>query len=229
MAEDNGKLKYKRATSPKGTANYPWLNSPDYGNEKFSTPLGVFKTQLVMPFAEAKPLIDILEAMVEEVYALELSKRKPAAQKKNPLKKGFPYTEVLDEEGEETGDISFSFKMNHKVDYKDKKTGETKQFVQVPLFYDAKGTAMEKAPNIFAGSTIRINYEPSAYMVDGTSTCGISLRIYGIQVIKLVSSGSSNESAKDMGFGEEEGYTADNFDNNAQDHKPSDNGDAGDF
>ena len=227
MAEDTGKLKYKRATSPKGEANFPWLNTID---TKYAAN-GVYKTQLVMPFAEAKPLIDALETMVNEVYAMELAKRKPAAQKKKALEKGFPYAMVCDEEGEETGDVSFAFKLNAKVDIKafGDKPAKTLEFK--PKFFDAKGTLIEKAPIVYAGSILRINYEPCAYMVEGTSTCGISLRIYGIQVIKLVSSGSNNESAKDMGFGEEDGYTADNFDNNGAGNAPSndDHGDAGDF
>jgi len=227
MADATEKLKYPRATTPKGRADYPWLNTPD---TKFAA-TGVFKTKLVLPRAEAQPLMDALDVMAEEVYQAELAKRTPAAQKKKALVKEVPYSEICDEEGNETGEVAFSFKLNAKVVFKDKKTGEDKTMEFKPKFFDAAGTLLTKAPNVFGGSTIRINYEPTTYMVAGTSSCGISLRIYGIQIIKLVSNTGGNESATDMGFGKEDGYVADNFNNNANDNTPTgeDRGNAEDF
>ena len=46
------------------------------------------------------------------------------------------------------------------------------------------------------------------YFVEGQAVCGVSLRIEGVQVIELVS-GSGGRSADAMGFGEEEGFEAD--------------------
>lgn len=217
--------KYPRATSPKGVAFFPRLNEPDYEYKAG----GAFNTKLILPLKEAQMLMDEIDALAEPIYQQALKERKPADQKKKPLVKELPYVEEYDEDGNETGNIIFRFSLNHKVSIKDKKTGEPKELVFRPKFFDANGTAMTKVPNIWAGSVLRINFEPCAFIMQPTASAGITLRIHGVQIIKLVSGGSgSNESAKDMGFGKEDGYTTDNFDNNAEGYEPT-NGDAGDF
>jgi hypothetical protein len=42
------------------------------------------------------------------------------------------------------------------------------------------------------------------YFIPGTAACGLSLRLRGVQLLKLVQGGSS-----DLGFGQEEGYESD--------------------
>lgn len=203
------RIKFPRATTPKGKANYPWLNTPDTRFNK----TGVYQARLVLPLATAQPLMDALDAMSEKVYQATMAKRTVAMEKKKKLEKQVPYIVLCDETtGVDTGDVSFAFKLNAKVVYKDKKTGEEKTLEFKPKFFDAAGTVIVKPPLVYAGSILRINYEPSSYYVAGTSCCGVSLRIHGIQIVKLVTSGGNNETAKDMGFGaEDDGYVADAF------------------
>ena len=187
------KEKATRYVTPAGIAQYPYLTKPD---TKFN-PDGEYKCKLEIsdPDAVAR-LTAFLDEQVEK--SVELAKKDPGKK----IKTGdAPYQ--LDEE---TGKLSMSFKLKAKVT---PKKGDP--FEQRPAIFDAKGKPV-KDVSIGGGSKLKIAYEvvPFYTALVGAS---ISLRLKGAQVLELVEF-SGGASADSFGFGEEDGYEAE--DNSAE-------------
>lgn len=183
------KEKKPRFTTPKGTAQFPYLTKPD---TKFN-PEGEYKVKLELDAADAGELISFLDEQVE--LAVEKAKKDPKNAGKKIKVGDAPYSV-----NEETGKAAFNFKLKAKVTTK---SGET--FEQRPALFDAKGKPITDV-NIGGGSKVKIAYEvvPFYTALVGAS---ISLRMKAVQVIDLVEF-SGGASAEGYGFGEEEGYEA---------------------
>jgi hypothetical protein len=162
----------------------------------------------------------------------------------NPL-----FSEVYDEETEQpTGAVEFKFSTPASGTIKNGKYAG-KVFIKRPTLVDAKGkvlvqgtdfsflsdvkqgtlqnTVLRKmGPAIWGGSEgicaieIGLNKDGEpGYFIPGTAACGLSLRLRGVQLLKLVQGGSA-----DMGFGQEEGYEADDGDeHDSEDADSTDN------
>lgn len=187
------KKKYVRGTTPKGTAAWPRLTEPDCTFD----PNGMYSVNLRMPIAIASPLIDQIEeahkAQVAEVVKELKSKGKPPKIKEADR----PYKPVLDEDGNETGEIEFKFKLKAMAGSKDK------QWAQKPRLFDSKGKPLPSDIKIGSGSTIKVGYEMFPYYVPSVG-CGVSLRVLAAQVIELVE--FSGGGFKQFGFSEEDGF-----------------------
>jgi hypothetical protein len=199
MAEKKAKL--PRFTTPKGIAKYPWLSRPD---TQFNAD-GVFKVNLLIPAAEASELCAALDSAADEAVVLARAAAKSPAIAKT-IKRAEPYGPALDDQGEDTGNIEFKFKMNAKVTFKD---GTVKPMK--PLFYDAKQKQLLICPNVYGGSVLKVNFTAAPYYAAVSKTAGISLRINAIQIVELVTGGGG--SATGFGFAEE----ADGFDGSTLD------------
>jgi hypothetical protein len=216
-------------TTPRGVFVWPKLNAPDF---KFNS-AGAFQCKLRLVKDKAQGLIDKLQPLhdqaVEDAKA-KMAEMKPADRKKaeqkwqvHPL-----YQDVLDEEGDETGEVEFNFKMTHSGT--SKKTG--KPWKRVPKVFDAKGNEVKlfdknreplrNAPQIWGGTEGRISFEASPFYMPATG-CGLSLRLEGVQIIVLRSGGG--KSASEMGFGREE--DDDGFDANEQSYSADEDGEGG--
>jgi hypothetical protein len=222
MAEKKKGIKY---TTPKGIAQHPRLTEPD---TKF-VPTGVFSVKLRLSAEEAAPLMAIMDTLAEETYQETKAKleekpsdpKKIAAQKKSlaALTLASPgYTMDCDDEGEENGNVIFSFKMNHVITKADGTT--TKIY---PKLFDAKGVAIKGKPAIFGGSELKISCTANGYYTAGTGKAGASLRLNAVQIIKLVSGGGT---AEGFGFSEEEGGYEDDTSATPQGFSDSDSSDA---
>lgn len=197
MAQQKAKL--PKHTTPKGIAKYPWLSKPD---TQFN-PTGVYKVSLLIPQAEARGLIEILDtAAGEALAAAKANAKSPAIAKQIQLAPSY-HIEV-DDAGEETGNIEFRFKQNAVVTFKDGTTKEMKPFI-----FDAQGKQMQVCPNVYGGSILRVNFTPAPYYNASSRSAGISLRINAVQIVELVTGGGS---ASGFGFGvEEEGFDSTGF------------------
>lgn len=204
MATDK-KPKAQKGNTPRGVFIYPSLTKPDYGNENFPTPDGVFKVNLQLSEEDAQPLIKALtpawEKAQEEGQA-EFDKLPIASRKK--LKNGFSMTDMFeteyDRETEEpTGNVIFKFK-SKASGLNAKKERWTRK---VPLF-NASGVLLKNPPNIWGGTEGIVAYSVNPYFIAGQGMAGISLRLEAVQVLELVSEGS--KSASGFGFGKQEGY-----------------------
>jgi len=203
--------KPKRPTyiSPKGVFKYPSLTKPDFGTEEYPKPDGEFKTRLIVPAAEAQPLIDKLmpewQKAIEEGQ-VEFAKLPIANRKKlGSLKEQMFYEEeYAGEEGEEqpTGNVIFNFKTKYKIT--DKKTKEVR-YNKIGLF-DSKQKPLPDNTAIYGGTIGKVAFQASPYFVAGQGMAGLTLRLSAAQVIELVGPGA--RSASSYGFGQEDGYEA---------------------
>jgi hypothetical protein len=210
MATDK-KPKLLKGTTPRGSFVYPALTKPDYGNEQFPQPDGVYKVNLRMTEEDAEPLIAKLTPVWEQAEkdGQEAFDALPVANRKK-LKNGFQMNDMFEREydketEDETGFVIFKFKM--KASGKNKK-GE--KWTRKPGLFNAKGVALKNPPNIWGGTEGKISYEISPYFIAGQGQAGLSLRLQAVQILDLVSEGS--KSASGYGFQAEDGYDeADEF------------------
>lgn len=182
------KVKNPRYTTPAGIAQYPYLTKPD---TKFN-PDGEYKISVEIPGAAAQDIVTFLD----EQFAASVAK----AKKENPGKKikegDVPYSV-----NDDTGKVTVRFKLKAKVT---PKMGDP--FEQRPALFDAKGKPIGADAKIGGGSKVKVAYEMVPYYT-AIAGAGVSLRLKAVQVIDLVefSGGASSEA---YGFGEEEGYEA---------------------
>lgn len=214
MAE--AKKKNPKFTSPKGTFKFPKLSEPDYGSKEYPKPDGVYSVNLVLPadapeikafIAKLQPLHDAaVEEAEQEAKQLKIESRKKLEAKNGKslvAVNGF-FTTLYDRETEEpTGEIEFKFSMGAGGEFKKgPKAGQ--RWAAKPALFDAKGTPMVKAPNIWGGTLGRVSFEAQSYFIIGTGAVGLKLKLQATQIIDLVSEGQ--RSASSYGFGEEDGY-----------------------
>jgi hypothetical protein len=199
----------------KGTFVYPRLNTPD---TKFKDE-GEYQVRLRVSAEEAAPVIEKVDALATEIFeatkasieeeiAAATKAKKPLGKLKEKLAK-LKYTDkcykpALDDDGNETGEIEFNFKMT--ASGVSKKNG--KPWTRAPQVFDGKGKELKgKAiPSIWGGTIGRVDgfYNPFCTAVGA----GVSLRLEAVQIIKL-QSGSGSASAAQRGFAaEEDGYEA---------------------
>ena len=178
----------------KGTASFPRLNEPD---TKFDAD-GNFNTKLILPAEIGEPL----SARFDKMRAAEVAEQEEANAGRAPRVNDHPLNPEFDEDGNETGNWVLSCKM--KASGKAKKTGKPWSR-KLPIF-DAQGKATNV--RVGGGSEIICAIEPISYAVPGKEkgkpivTCGVSLRLEAVQVLKLA--GSARD-AGGFGFGAHEG------------------------
>jgi len=165
-----------------GVAHYPYISKPDtQAVEKGWAQSPMYKVNLSIPTEEAQPII-------EQINAVLLAGMK-AEKEKNPKKKikqaPLPYSNELDEDDTETGNVVFKFKSKFK-----------------PSVFDAKNKPMVDH-NIYGGSELRVGGMVSYYNSPSVG-CGVTLRLGGVQVISYVEGTSGADS---FGFEEEEGFS----------------------
>jgi len=175
-----------------GKAMWVKVFEPD---TKFN-PDGVYSVDLLKPQLEAAKLSDYLESLVNERLEEEV-KSNPKLQGK--LSTHLPFEEDTDQEGNETGDIKFKFKLDAVGKRRDGTT-----YTQNPIVVDAKLTPMDGSVLIGNGSTINVSFEPRTYYIPATKMVGVKLHLRGVQVLDLVEYGNGAASM----FDEEDGYVA---------------------
>jgi hypothetical protein len=210
MANDKQKrIEAVKITTPRAPAMFPKLDfaNPDYGSDQYPIEGGAFSIQVRL--VKSDPQVQALFAKIEKVMAVSEEEAKvkfkeiPIATRKKlgleaPKKMEF-YTDVYDEDENETGEVILKFKMKHSGT-----TQKGKDWKRYPTLIDAKLQKLKKGTAIWGGSVVRVSGGALPYWVGGQATFGVSLQLEGVQVIELVSAGG--RSAKDMGFDEEEGY-----------------------
>jgi len=180
--------KRQQMNTPIGVAVYPRLNEPDY---KFQ-PAGEFSVNVRLTEKDARPLITALDEMLDKWHTEESKTRRKPNLKKAPL----PVKPAVDDDGNETDDWDFKFKMKHNVT-----TQSGKSWTQRPKLYDSELQGYNGGI-IGGGSRIAVNFVPATYYTPALG-CGITLRLNAVQVVELVE--WENKSA-DLGFQKVEGY-----------------------
>lgn len=201
MSKDN-KVPTIKIITPKGVAIYPRLNKPD---TKFNA-AGVYdcRVRLDPEASDVQELVEKLEKLRDSFYdatVTELKEAKKAAKAKKLTKRAV-FTDDVDAEGEETGLIVLKAKTTASGTGKD-----GKPWKRSPTLFDAKGTKLKDPPLIYGGSEVKVAATARPYLMESSSEIGVTLYLDAVQIIKLVS--GSGQSADDFGFGEEDGYEAD--------------------
>jgi hypothetical protein len=180
--------------TPAGIAQYPRLTKPD---TKFN-PDGHYKVTLVLPGAEAQPLIELIDKAMGE--SLILARREnPTKAKTIKAATDKPYKAVTADDGNENGDYKFNFKM--AASGRNKTTGET--WSRKPVLFDAKLKPLIN-PKVGGGSTIKVKFEMFLFYTPLVGA-GVSLRLLAVQILDLVEYGGASAD----GFAAEDGYESD--------------------
>ena len=175
---------YNTFTTPRVTAQYPYLLDPD---TKFNAE-GDLKCNFTVEDNDYwRGVIEKCEEDLKE-YAAHVHKE---TGKKPRLSSDLPWVENDD------GTITFKTKRKAQITRKkDKKVIE----ITVPQF-DAKGKPIKPMVKIGGGSEIRLSLEIYTWLA--SNKAGVSLRPLAVKVLELREGGSSR-SANDYGFGDEE-------------------------
>jgi hypothetical protein len=196
-------------TTARGVAVYPQLNTP---STKFDS-AGVFECRL--RFDADDPFIDQFRAKAQEVIdakydevVKQLKDDGKAAVAAKVTKLEPPVTVEEDPEtGDETGFVTIKGKKTASgISKKTNKPWKSK-----PDIFDARGVQIGgndrkfdkiKLPNIGGGSVLKMNIELFGYYTAKDKEVGCSIRLNGVQIIKLVAFGSRDASG--YGFAAEE-------------------------
>lgn len=177
--------KYKNKTTPKGTANYPWLTKPDtkYDSE------GIYSVKLVCELnEETQDYIDFIEA--EHKAHVEAVKnqigKKPRVE---PLK-----YEVNEDEGTVTFDIRMKRFAGAGKD----------RFEKRVAFFDASGKPVTDTEELIIrpGSIIKVSTRLFTWKKD--SKAGLRLEPAAVQILRLAD--GKGGTAEFYGFEAEEEY-----------------------
>lgn len=180
--------------TPKGALQYPYLFRAD---TKYNED-GEYRTKLKIPagqFDETKARLDELLESAEEKANTDL-------KGKEQVETVAPY--MIDEED---GSLVLNFKMKAIVKPKGKEP-----FKQKPIVADSKGVIISKPLPVGSGSLAKVQYEVIPYLVPSNPKkkqppeVGLTLRLRGVQILKLVAFSSTGFKADDEGeFAYEEG------------------------
>lgn len=203
---------YPKFITPRGTFQYPHLVTPD---TKFDSD-GVFRCTTAVGVKEAAAFVAHLEAIRDTFYDELEPKQRKVARKADVV-------EIeLDDTGEETGRVLIKAKQKAKITTKKGQVIDKK----VPLFDSVNKRISPKS--VWSGTEGRLAGVLIPYFMASTKEVGVSLRLNGVQILKLVE--GSGDSGESYGFEEEEGYEGETFENNADNAGGDDtDGDAGEF
>jgi len=182
--------KREQIVTPKGKFIFPKLHEADY---KFKEQ-GEYSVKLRLSGSEAENFRKDLQSRLDDWTA-----RWKKENRKKPKIQDISAVEVLDDDGNETGEIDFKFAMPANV-----RTKAGKEFALQPKLFDAKGKPIPEGTPIWGGSIGKVAFWVKEY--EAPIGIGISCKLEAAQVIELV--GPQSQSAGDFGFGEEEGYEA---------------------
>ncbi len=209
MAE--AKKKKLELWTPRLTGIHPWLQKPDY---KFDV-VGKYRVKARGPAGE----FAALQSQLQPILEAYVQKTKDEAQ--TPEKKGKMvnskivdyFKDVLGADGQPTGEKDATFSMKAIITYKEKDGSETQKKL-TPKVWDSKGQATKKNP--WSGSILRTLFYPSPYYSAKDNEFGLSLKLIGCQIIKLVEAGERDAASYGLEVAED-GFT-DDFDSDMPDN-----------
>lgn len=190
-------------TTPLGTAApYAALQKPDFGSAEFPQPRGEYKVNLIVPLAEAAPLMKRLQKIADDSYAEFLEDHKANPPKVQPGKKP-----VQPRQGEmpwfEDGEGNVVFKFKCYASYE--KDGK-KHEINVKVA-DSRGKKIVEVPNISGGSKLKVRFSVFPYKWNPTVGASVKLQLDGVMLVELVEFGGGDDDWGDEVI--EGGYVAD--------------------
>lgn len=191
-------------STPKGVARFPKLNKPDptYGGYSVGLVLDPELTETKALVAQIMAAHKLAVDQVQAAASVAFRKTK-AGQAEGAVAPAIkvvapPVCPETDRDGNETGRIVVKFKAKELVG----KKGEERP--NKPRLVDSKNKPLNAAREIGGGSVIRCTGKLNLYSNASVGT-GVGLRLYAVQVIKLVERKPDFEQAE----GYEEGVDGD--------------------
>lgn len=181
------KRKSLKMTTPKGTAVWPWLTEP---NRKFDQ-AGVYSVNLKMSSEDAEEFVKTITRVRDDFHEEETK-----TQKKKIKKADLPLVEVVDDQGNETGEVELKLKMNASYEH------DGKTITQRPTLIDTKQNPITEDVRVGSGTTMRCGVEVRPWYVPSQGV-GVSLRLKVVQIIELVEFGGGTSG---FDFDDEEGF-----------------------
>lgn len=162
--------------SPIGIGRHCWVNQPD---TKYNAD-GLYHTKLVVGGPEAEAFKAEIDADVDAAFEAEVAREKEANPKFSPKSwsKYYPYEVEMDDTGNPTGYIIFTFKQNAKIKLRD---GGVKTF----KLGIRDGANKATNANVFGGATIRTLYKPRNVKLATAKQFGVRLDFSMVQLLKL--------------------------------------------
>lgn len=194
--------KPKRITTPKGIAKFPALVTPDEYKGKEN-----YKVHLLLDPEQS----DGLERAIEET--IEVAKGQAQAQakkkRKRPVESNRPYGEDMKPIKDDDGEIT-DWEPTGYTEFKCKSTASGvkngKAWRRKLPMFDSKGKPIQNPPEIRGGAELKLSLTLIPW-VNEKLEYGCKLQLEAVQVLSV--GGFVNRSAEDYGFGEEEGFDAD--------------------
>ena len=171
--------------TPEGRTEWLKAFTPDF---KFNE-LGEYGCTLIIENSAALPLMATLDEFMATSIANAMDE---TGKTKDKIKTNPPYS--IDDE---TGDVSFKFKLKAKVQ------GRNGDFEQKPLVIDARKVPVTDEVPTWNGSRVRIGFQPVVYYT-GLVGAGVSLRMKIVQLIEALDGGGGAGAAS--GFDVEDGF-----------------------
>jgi len=171
-------MKLKTITTPIGTAVYPWLNEPDTKFESQRAKGGEFHVNVRLVETDATPLIKELEDTLKEWVKVKNQEQKDAKKKPYAAFGTKPWREVLDDEGNPTGEWDVICKLGKQWTDRDGNTRENKI-----AFRDAAMSPFTPDDIIGSGSRIRVNFKVRGW-ASPLGAC-LAFDIVSVQVVEL--------------------------------------------
>lgn len=195
-----------RYVTPKGTLIYPHVVKPD---TKFDSN-GVYQTEIKLPkdaeLYDAKTgksqgkIVDFLTQSIDDAV-------EKFGEEHNGKKRKGKTVKVTESENppfyvdEDEDVVVVKTKLNA---YVEPANGEA--FSQAPALFDAKGKPT-KPKRVWNGTVAKLAIEVVPYFNQKDTEAGVTLRLKAVQIIELSTGGDMDGGA--FGFGQEEGYDAD--------------------
>lgn len=184
--------------TPKGVFKYVWLNKPD---TKFDAD-GVYTVTVVMDKENPKTQKLLKDLAAEHKKAVAEATHKwdemTAQQKAKFKKKGITgpaampfYEDVVDDEGDPTGQISLRFKTKARI--KSSRTGRVT--ARTVPFYDGRGNIIpdKKRPSIFAGTVGAVAFTPRGSYIPKDAEVYLSLYLDSVRILELKTAGGGGD------------------------------------
>lgn len=171
----NKKKMYEVFITPIGELQYPWITAPDTRWD----PDGVFQTKMRIPFEDAQQIIAQLEKARDDFFQTLDS------QKQKNYRKADVFEEETDDEGNPTGNVVLKFKLKQVVT---PKSGE--DFRQKPVVVDKDGEPITVP--VYGGTRAKVKGQIVPYTNAAQKVSGITLRMKGVEVHELVTSGGGD-------------------------------------
>jgi hypothetical protein len=154
-----------------------------------------------MTAQDAAEFVEIITKVRDEYHGEQTKELKKKLKKAD-----LPVLEVIDDQGEETGEVDLKIKLKAGYEYdvsSDPNVYSPKTITQRPTLIDAKQQPIGNDIQIGSGTTLRCGVEVAPWYVP-TMGIGVSLRLRVAQIIDLVEFGGGGAAAYD--FQNEEGF-----------------------